>query len=361
MYFLYTIDELDLEPIMLIDKHIGNIDGDMGIMGDQFSRELLALDGMGKRRIKVYINSIGGVVVDAMQIYSTINECKTPVDTYNMGIAASAAGLIHQAGRKRYMNDYALLMVHDPFNPDGEDDTELTSKFKDSVLTMLSAKCNKPEAEISAMMAKETWLTASECMSMGFCDEIQASKTSVNLKEYSTIQNKWAAAGKVLNTAIDKSKKTSKMNKVLNFLNLNEAAHEDAVLEAVKTLKTQAEEAVLNAQNAVNELATLKAEKEALEAKITELEASEAAAKDAALTVEAEAVVNTYKNRIGDKAEALTKWVNLYKADAEGTKELLEALPLNVKAPNTEAITHTATAQYNMAYEMAKRANNTKK
>lgn len=359
MDYVYTIDPYVNEPIMLIDTHIGDIDGEMGISGKRFARELMMLDAMGKPSVQVWINSIGGSIMEAMAIYSAISNCKAKVKTYNMGVAASSAAFIFQAGYKRVSADYSLTMIHNPFNPDGGDD-DVLSKFKDSILTMLTSKCGKSRDEVSAMMDKETWMDAWECLDGGFCDEIEAYASDLKLDSIPDIKNKWQSARQYVNAAID-NKKTAKMNKVLNFLNLSEAANEDAALEAVKSLKAQADDATEKLQNAANELATLKAEKEALEAKITELEASEAAAKDAALTVEAEAVVNTYKNRIGDKAEALTKWVNLYKADAEGTKELLEALPLNVKAPNTEAITHTATAQYNMAYEMAKRANNTKK
>ena len=96
MYFLYTIDEWADEPVMLINKHIGlDAEEGMGIMGDQFQEELLALDSGRygvKQCIKVYINSAGGRIGDGMNIYSAIVKSTTPVDTYCVGMVASTAG-----------------------------------------------------------------------------------------------------------------------------------------------------------------------------------------------------------------------------------------------------------------------------
>lgn len=331
---------------MLIDRHIGNYNGEMGIMGDQFARELLSLDGMGKQRIKVWINSIGGSVYDAMAICNAIAKCKTPVDTYNVGIAASAAGLIAQYGRKRYMNDYALLMIHSPFSEDGEED-EALSKFKESCITMLMNKCKKEREEVTKMMDGETWLDANECMEAGFCDEVDTNDMQVSLTGITGITDKWLTAAKVLNAAIDKTKKDVKMIKVLNFLDLQVGTNEDAVLKAIQTIKNEAE-------TAKTELEALKAEKEALDTKIADFEAKEAEMKEKEAETKALEMVNTFKPRIGDN---IAKWVNLAKSDFEGTKELLESLPLNVAAPKIED--PAPAPVYNMAAEMAKRAQKT--
>ena len=109
--FKYTIDAESDEPIMLINKHIGYDESDgMGIDGAEFERELMTLDTMKKKRIQVWINSPGGMVLDGWSIYNSILKTKTKVDTYCVGIAASIAGVIFQAGRERNMADYGILM-----------------------------------------------------------------------------------------------------------------------------------------------------------------------------------------------------------------------------------------------------------
>ena len=61
----YCIDPSADEPILLINKHIGSDEKDgIGIDGATFQQELLFLDSLGKKRIQVWINSMGGTVMD---------------------------------------------------------------------------------------------------------------------------------------------------------------------------------------------------------------------------------------------------------------------------------------------------------
>lgn len=353
MDFVYTIDAYTDSPIMLIDRHIGNMDGEYGVMADQFCRELMYLDGLGKKSIQVWINSIGGVVMDGMQIFGAINKCKTTIETYNLGIAASSAAFIFQAGVKRVMSDYALMMIHNPFNPDKEEEQdELMTKFKDSIITMLSNKCSKERDEVGEMMDEETWFDAWECMDNGFCDEIESYDNSLNLSGISDTYNKWQAAATVVNAAIQKQKFT-KMNKVLNYLKLQEGSNEDVVLNAIEAIKNEAEELKTQLEGVNAQVEALTAEKTELEAKVQEAEAKEAEAKEAALNAEAVEVVNTFKARIGEAN--IDKWVNLYKQSPESTKELLEGLPINAVAPKIEDA--EPVEGYNVAAIMAQKAN----
>ena len=65
MDFIYTQNSDSDEPILLIDGHIGFDEEDgQGVDGGQVLRELLYLDTLNKKRIQVWINSPGGVVMD---------------------------------------------------------------------------------------------------------------------------------------------------------------------------------------------------------------------------------------------------------------------------------------------------------
>jgi ATP-dependent Clp protease protease subunit len=166
----------DNKPVVLVDRHIGNdpIYG-AGIIGADYVRELTALENAGHLECEVWINSVGGGVMDAMDMYNattTINKAgKMKVNTRCVGVAASSAGFLFQAGAKRIMNDYALLMMH---NASGGDDNALES-VNASIVTMLSHRCSKSELQISNMMNKETWMDSSECKEVGLCDEIEVS------------------------------------------------------------------------------------------------------------------------------------------------------------------------------------------
>src|SRR5690348_5015887 len=102
-FWLYTVDPDAERPVMLINTHIGFDEAEgFGVMGDAFQRELLQLDALcienNKGPIQVWINSPGGIVTDGMSIYSAILKSTTKVDTYCVGMAASIAGVIFQAG-----------------------------------------------------------------------------------------------------------------------------------------------------------------------------------------------------------------------------------------------------------------------
>jgi len=125
--FEYCIDPLAEEPIMLILKHIGNVydaQGNIteyGVQGADFCSELLLLDNAGKRKIQIWINSIGGSVMDGYSILGAMLKTNATVDTYNIGVAASTAGWLFEAGTKRDMSDYATWMGHNPHSADGDD------------------------------------------------------------------------------------------------------------------------------------------------------------------------------------------------------------------------------------------------
>jgi ATP-dependent Clp endopeptidase proteolytic subunit ClpP len=351
MYFLYTIDEMAEEPIMLIDKHIGNIDGDMGVMVDQFASELLALDGMGKKRIQIWVNSVGGSVMDGMSIYNAILRTKTKVDTYNVGIAASTAGWIFMAGRKRYMNDYAILMLHEPYNPASAQADKGLMAFSDSIKTMIANRCKKSYDEVSEMMKNETWLCAEECMEYGMCEEVthSGSMNGKKLTEMSTV-DAWQYANNILNISLNKNEK--KMIKVANKLGITPDANEDSIVSAIEGIENKAAEYK-------NDMEAAQTENEELKARIAELEAEKVAAEQAAaeakvaeIEASANALVAEYANVIPEGTEA--GWVNIAKIDYENAKTLLSSLTVNKVAPKMgEATEETPATPYNVAHLMA--------
>jgi ATP-dependent protease ClpP protease subunit len=313
---------------MLLNREIGQ---DMGMIDAAlFQEELMELDNMGKKRIQVWINSPGGLVLDSYNIYNAILKSKTPVDTYNVGIAASMAGAIFMAGRKRYMADYARLMMHPVAN---SNDSKTYSTLMDSISTMLCSKSNCSEDDVKFMMSTTTWLTASQAFEKGFCTEIENTSTSNSKYAKYNETALWEAANSLILTTTN----PNKMKKVANLLSLNEDANETSIESAVNKL-IQEKAAAVEATN------TAIADKTALEAQLTEaknnvtaiqaqLDAANATANEAVLMVaenNAKALVDSYAPRIGTKPEVVSMWTNLAKNDMEGTKAMLEALPVNV-------------------------------
>ena len=340
----YVVDWNADEPIMLLNKAVGRDSESQpdGIDGATFQQELMQLDTLGKKRIQVWINSPGGYVMDGYNIFNAILKTKTPVDTYNYGVAGSIAGVIFMAGRRRYMADYAKLMMH---NPGGVEDAAVFNSFKDSIATMLSSRANLDKEQINSLMDATTWMGASDCLLHGFCTNIEAT-TTANRKWSGDPKAYWSECNAVLNSILQPANNNpnphSTMQKVTNKLGLVSGANEDAIVEAIDHVRNQAAQAIQARDKATQDLAAATNKISDLESQLTEAKNKlqehadrVAAAEKAALTEKATNLVKAeaQAGRIKNDDATITAWTNKAVEDFDGTKALLESLPTNKKAP----------------------------
>jgi enoyl-CoA hydratase/carnithine racemase len=126
----------------------------------------------------VEINSPGGDVFAALAIYNALKSSGKDVAVKVLGVAASAASLIAMAGDKILMPKNSFMMIHNPWssaigNADELRQTaETLDKIGQSLKATYAAKTGMGDAELSAMLAKDTWLTADEALAMGFATEV---------------------------------------------------------------------------------------------------------------------------------------------------------------------------------------------
>lgn len=328
----YCVDETADVPVMLINQEIGEYE-DEGINGAQFQEELLYLDGLGKEKIEIWINSVGGSVIDGLNIASTILRMKTPICTINIGVACSMAGVIFMMADERIMMNYSLFMMHDA---SGGDETSM-SMIKESLAKMLSAKSNLSAEQISYLMGVTTWLTAEQCMEKGICTQIEdISLIDKKVIEYSNLLNIKEYTNKLISTP-SATKKTNNMLKISNKLNLTDDATEDVILSEIEKLQNEVEEAnalkekydeLVRANEAREEEARLAEEaRVAEEARLAE----EARVAEEAAIVE---MINGFAvmGKIKNDAETIEKWVNLAKIDKESVKDVLASNLINKSA-----------------------------
>ena len=376
---IYCINPEADEPILLINKHIGNdpdftnkdgvlVKGDgQGIDGAIFQQELLYLDTLGKKRIQVWINSPGGVVMDGYNIYSTILKTKTPVDTYAVGGVASIAAVIFQSGRKRIMMDFAWLMYHNPF---GGDDKDMIKTMKASIIKMIEQKSGMNESEITEMLNRSTFILADEAKTMKLCDQVDESKDE-NSKWLKKISNEMPVpefqreCNKVLNSIIN-NQTNSDMIKVCMRLGLNDAAPEDSIVKAIDAIENRAKKAEAEAEDLKKEKVEDKVKNDddmdKLKAKLKKAEEDKAKADKEyedcksqldAITkdkekAEEDAKKDKIKNMIEDFAkigriknteESKLQWINTAsKIGPDEAKTLIEELPLNKTAPKMDTV-----------------------
>lgn len=132
----------------------------------------------GTGNVTVWINSPGGDVFAAAQIYSMLRDYKGTVNIRIDSLAASAASVIAMAGDKVSMNPVGMLMIHDPMmmaagnTRDMEKAIDILNEVKETIINAYSARTNLSHKKISELMSNETWMNAKKALELGFVDEI---------------------------------------------------------------------------------------------------------------------------------------------------------------------------------------------
>ena len=139
-----------------------------------FKNELMS----GTGPLTLWINSPGGDVFAAAQIYNMLMDYKDNVTVNIDGIAASAASVIAMAGTTVNMSPVAMMMIHNPMTVAIGDSKEMEkaiamlSEVKESILNAYEIKTSLSRAKISRLMDAETWMNAKKAVELGFADSI---------------------------------------------------------------------------------------------------------------------------------------------------------------------------------------------
>ena len=147
---------------------------DDDITPKKFKAELTS----GTGNISVWLNSPGGDVFAANQIYTMLKEYDGKVIVKIEGIAASAASVIAMAGDEIFMSPVAMMMVHNPATvifgeaADLQGGIKMLNEVKESIINAYEQKTGLPRSKISNMMDAETWFSAQKAVELGFADKI---------------------------------------------------------------------------------------------------------------------------------------------------------------------------------------------
>ena len=176
-----------------------------------FKDELNAGDG----NITLWINSPGGDVFAAAQIYNMLMDYKGNVTVKIDALAASAASVIAMAGTKVCMSPVAMLMIHNPATIAIGDTEEMQkaidmlSEVKESIMNAYEIKSGLSRAKISKLMDAETWMNAKEARKLGFADEVLFTDGENTLPEEDAIEmlfSRKAVTDSLLSRLIPKKK-----------------------------------------------------------------------------------------------------------------------------------------------------------
>lgn len=128
--------------------------------------------------ISVWINSPGGDVFAAAQIYNMLMDYQGNVTVKIDGLAASAASVIAMAGTEVLMSPVAMMMIHNPMTVaigdtrEMQKAIEMLGEVKESIINAYEIKTGLTRAKISHLMDAESWFNAKKALELGFADKI---------------------------------------------------------------------------------------------------------------------------------------------------------------------------------------------
>lgn len=136
--------------------------------------------------VDVYINSPGGDVFAGSEIYTALREYTGKVRIKIVGIAASAASVVAQAGESE-ISPTGMFMIHN-VKTDTYGDYNDMFQAGDTLLSANQAiinayldKTGMASERLQELMDKETYMSAQQAVELGFVDKVMFSDSSPTL------------------------------------------------------------------------------------------------------------------------------------------------------------------------------------
>ncbi|CAG2207471.1 ATP-dependent Clp protease proteolytic subunit-like [Mytilus edulis] len=172
---------MDIFSRLLLERIIcinGQIDDQMSSI---VIAQLLYLQSESWRDpINLYINSPGGVVTAGLAIYDTMQYIDTPISTWCIGQACSAASLLLTAGTEgmRRALPNSRIMIHQPSGSAGGSVTDIQIKaeemlkMKRQVNDLYVRHTKRPLSEIENLLERDKYMSPIEAKEFGLIDEV---------------------------------------------------------------------------------------------------------------------------------------------------------------------------------------------
>ncbi|MHC1747443.1 MAG: head maturation protease, ClpP-related [Cellulosilyticaceae bacterium] len=156
------------------------------ITPEEFLNDIAPLEN--KSKVTIRLNSRGGDVFAAQAIYTQLKTMKATKEIIIDGIAASAATIIAMAGDSVKIPKGAAFMIHNPsitvwdsfMAKDLEQLKNMLDSVKNCIIETYCTKTTLSKEELSEMMDREEWLTGTQAVEKGFCDELLEVEDPVN-------------------------------------------------------------------------------------------------------------------------------------------------------------------------------------
>ena len=149
--------------------------------------QLMYLDSVEKRDIKMHIDSPGGSVLAGLSMVDVMRYINSDVETINTGMAASMGSILLSSGTKgkRSSLNFSKVMIHQVSSgaqghvADNRISQMESEKYNYILFKMLAENSGRDFQYVLDAARRDKWLNSQEALDFGFIDEIIVSdKTS---------------------------------------------------------------------------------------------------------------------------------------------------------------------------------------
>ena len=175
--------------------------------------------------IEVWLDSPGGDVMAATQIYNMLKNYKGKVTVKIDSLAASAASVVAMAGDEILMSPLSLMLIHNPLTvaagnvDDMQKAIDMLDEVKQSIINAYELKTGLSRAKISHLMDCETWLSAKKAVELHFADGILFGNSNSEIADESYAFSQREVSNNLINKLKTKSGvKISDLETRLNLL-----------------------------------------------------------------------------------------------------------------------------------------------
>ena len=134
--------------------------------------------------IEIIYSSPGGSIIDGFELFDFIQELRSQghkITTGSLGMAASMAGILLQAGDVRWIGHQSWMMIHRAaFGAIGktfeiEDEVRLVKRIEERIVDIFTSRSKLTKHKIKKNWdRKDWWIDADECLEAGLVDEVRA-------------------------------------------------------------------------------------------------------------------------------------------------------------------------------------------
>ncbi len=166
-----------------------------GVVNDNMSTvvqaQLMYLDSIEKRDIKMHIDSPGGSVKSGLSMVDVMRYINSDIETINTGMAASMGSILLSSGTKgkRSSLNFSKVMIHQVSSgaqghiEDNRISQMESEKYNYILFKMLAENSGRDFNYVLEAARRDKWLNAYEALEFGFIDEVISSDKTSSIKE----------------------------------------------------------------------------------------------------------------------------------------------------------------------------------